>query len=558
MAQIKKILFRSYLEELPILINDTNVNSTYFGVNNFPSILTAGKSYFLIGGSNFLKPGTDVQIEVLDANGNTIYYEIADALLAGTYRLVSLFIYSTTPVGMATVTVVGEASSMRQTDGSTVSVPSNWTGKPNVRWSRQVKVDTLKGDTAEAILKKLPSILMTEIYDESRSFDVVNIPMIWQVPATDGQGAMRTAFGDKSTNAYYYMKLVSSSFTKEMEGGIVHFKDPVVTPFGYLKPFDTQITYVVNEKLARVSPSMTYQSPYLYNGGPVSDRVMGPVEVPTLSEFTMSYFSQSLNTGSISKKLSYLHVNIKNLDTYGGMVKYVDIYRQPGNIYMGRWPTVPNEKLTSGYHFNSFNDFADGWTISGQNLWQVQMTTTASIEQKDSITWPAPTSGQWDSASAQHGVLYTGLMYDTGQSIPNINSLTLNYNPTTKFFGNINYDYRIAKLTTYVYATASFYWGNISVTYDTAFSIYVNNVELLSRDGLSNYDSTQWSVLINSGTNKIDIYLENYQSSYYLTLGNSLSQNGAIDGMNALVPPPAIHFDSTKLLNAIKVESRLD
>jgi hypothetical protein len=556
MAQIKKILFPFHFDKLNVLIEDTNVNSTYFGINNFPNILPAGKSYFLIGGSSYLRPGSDVQVEILDANGDTIFYEIPDKLIAGTFRLISTSVYSTTPTGMATVIVVGEASTYIP-PGSTTSmpVPSDWVGKPNVRWSRQVKVDTLKGDTSEAILKTLPSILMTEIYDESRSFDVVNIPVTWQVPSSSGQGAIRTSFKKMYSNAPYYMQLVSSSFTKEMEGGIVHFPAPVSTNFGYLKPFDTQVTYIINEKLAQVSPSYTYK--YGYIGSQRGNPPPFPVEVP-LSEFTMSYVSQSMNTGSINKKLSYLHVTIKNLDTYGGVVKYVDIYKQPGNVYMGRWPVIPNEKITKGSHFESLDDFNNNWTLTGTNLWQVEMTTTASIEIKSAATWSAPTKEEWDSASAEHGALYGGLMYDIGQTVPFTNSLTINYDPVTKFFGIIDYSNRITKFTTYVYATASFSWSSVSLTYYDAFSIYVNDTQSVSRGGFSLYDPTPWSVPIDAGTNKINIYLENNASSYYLALYNNISQNGPIAGMNAFASPPDVRFDSSKLLKAIRIEQRID
>ena len=54
---------------------DDSPNSTYFKVTEFADVFTGGKNGFLIEGSEFLKETTEVKIEILDVEGNPIYYE---------------------------------------------------------------------------------------------------------------------------------------------------------------------------------------------------------------------------------------------------------------------------------------------------------------------------------------------------------------------------------------------------------------------------------------------------------------------------------------------------
>ena len=57
------------------MINDNKPNSEYFRITEFSDTFTGGKNGFLIDGSECLKETTEVKIEILDVEGNPIYFE---------------------------------------------------------------------------------------------------------------------------------------------------------------------------------------------------------------------------------------------------------------------------------------------------------------------------------------------------------------------------------------------------------------------------------------------------------------------------------------------------
>ena len=99
MARIKKFAenLTQALTTFQTLINDTNPNSDYFRITEFKDTLTGGKNGFLIEGSQHLKETTEIKIEILDVEGNPIYYEPGNGVpeyYEGISKLVSvLYIY---------------------------------------------------------------------------------------------------------------------------------------------------------------------------------------------------------------------------------------------------------------------------------------------------------------------------------------------------------------------------------------------------------------------------------------------------------------------------------
>jgi hypothetical protein len=74
----KKEIHYQGLAELSVIVEDTSALSPdYFKVTHLPTELTAGLNTFKFKGQPSLFPeNTDVYIEILDANGEPIYYEV--------------------------------------------------------------------------------------------------------------------------------------------------------------------------------------------------------------------------------------------------------------------------------------------------------------------------------------------------------------------------------------------------------------------------------------------------------------------------------------------------
>ena len=97
------------LRDLDIFIEDTAFDSQYFRVLECPTVLTQGKSSFLIGGSTYLKPGIELKFELIhDLTKEVIYTEAVFGHLEGDLRRVSIEIYADVEPGPSTLYVVGE------------------------------------------------------------------------------------------------------------------------------------------------------------------------------------------------------------------------------------------------------------------------------------------------------------------------------------------------------------------------------------------------------------------------------------------------------------------
>ena len=62
------------LRNLDVFIEDTAPTSNYFNILECPEVLTQGKSSFLIGGSNDLKPGIDIKVELIKDGSDVVIY----------------------------------------------------------------------------------------------------------------------------------------------------------------------------------------------------------------------------------------------------------------------------------------------------------------------------------------------------------------------------------------------------------------------------------------------------------------------------------------------------
>ena len=78
------------LKDFAVIVDETTFQSTYFNVVEVPEIIPQGRSSFLIGGSDFLKSGVELKIEILDADGNPVYTEPVLNYTEGIYSRVSI------------------------------------------------------------------------------------------------------------------------------------------------------------------------------------------------------------------------------------------------------------------------------------------------------------------------------------------------------------------------------------------------------------------------------------------------------------------------------------
>ena len=121
-------------------LKDTNPNSDYFRITELERTLTGGKNGFLIEGSECLKETTEIKIEILDVNGNPIYFEpgmMQPEYFEGLSKVVGVYIYEDTPIGLGKITILGELKDYFDEEGNKIDIPDDWKDIYNVKWEKQ-------------------------------------------------------------------------------------------------------------------------------------------------------------------------------------------------------------------------------------------------------------------------------------------------------------------------------------------------------------------------------------------------------------------------------------
>ena len=80
MARIKSFAPFQNLTNFQVFQIDDELNSDFFKISELNQTLTGGKNAFLIEGSPYLKETTEVKIEILDVEGNPVYFEPGDGI----------------------------------------------------------------------------------------------------------------------------------------------------------------------------------------------------------------------------------------------------------------------------------------------------------------------------------------------------------------------------------------------------------------------------------------------------------------------------------------------
>jgi len=145
------------LADLNVLIEDTTSNSSdYFRVSKLPKEFTAGKNTFHFKGNpSIFKEGSYVYIEILDSNGQPLYYETAlDLESADHAAIVTVHVNATTPPGTGYIIL---CSTIRNDiNGKFLN-----TSKINLRWIAPIYINASKRNDAEIIFNKLPEVTIT-------------------------------------------------------------------------------------------------------------------------------------------------------------------------------------------------------------------------------------------------------------------------------------------------------------------------------------------------------------------------------------------------------------
>ena len=230
MAIIKSFSPKQNLSNFQVFINDDKPNSEYFKITEFNDTFTGGKNGFLIDGSECLKETSEVKIEILDVEGNPIYFEPGKGIpdyYEGTSKLVGVYVYEDTPIGTAKITILGELKSYFDDNGNKVDIPNEWKDVYNVKWERTIQVNKNLANENIVRFVKRPKVTITEIV---KTIFNKSIPQVTQSGSLEGISLTPTAGTDLSifsTPTNYKLKITDSgSWTSSIDENNITVRVP--------------------------------------------------------------------------------------------------------------------------------------------------------------------------------------------------------------------------------------------------------------------------------------------------------------------------------------------
>ena len=187
MAVEVKVAPDERLEYKSVFLEDRRTTSQYFNLTELPDTFTGGKNAFLIAGTDYLEPNTEVLVQIRDANGRVVYTESSDGspeYYEGISKVIAVYVYPTdsveqaidsTAFGPCTITILGELK-FYDNNGSKTEVPEIWKGKYNIRYVGTANINPNLANTTRVRFFRRPQATITEllkpIYNVSGSSSV--------------------------------------------------------------------------------------------------------------------------------------------------------------------------------------------------------------------------------------------------------------------------------------------------------------------------------------------------------------------------------------------------
>jgi len=336
------------LQEFDVLIEDTNPTSDYFQVTEFPETIPGGKSFFKISAAaGLLRSDSEIRVEVLDSNGEVIYTEYPDFVDESDRRIISMFVYDNIPPGSAVVTILGEAEKF--TDET--SVPIDWVGTFNVRWSRTLNVEPFKKNNFPILFEREPAIAVTEIVKPYLERVVPSGSSVTTVGTTNDSN-FKVSLETRGEGKFYLVSQGGFAFENEMVNSAVTFSaltNPTLNKKGFPQlfgkgpetftidgthlPYYANIIDIVNDTRVQVKNPFSIKTEFSKTGKEKSDFDKDFDEKFTQngnfsfdpSSFSIAFRKKPTFTATQNLR-SFAKIQLNDLNTISGDVHHIKTF----------------------------------------------------------------------------------------------------------------------------------------------------------------------------------------------------------------------------------------
>jgi len=150
------------------LVEDTSPDSpNYFQITEFSDTLGGGRYIMKLKGNGLnLRANSDIDVEVIDANGDNMFAEVNDYVDRFNDYYITIEVYDITAKGLAVIYLVGEA--IVDLEGN--PIPESLSRDYNVRWSRAVNIVPMERNTSKLVFNDPPLIDIVQVQTPEREF----------------------------------------------------------------------------------------------------------------------------------------------------------------------------------------------------------------------------------------------------------------------------------------------------------------------------------------------------------------------------------------------------
>lgn len=325
--------FNENLDLIPVYIEDTSLTSeAYFGIKEFPSFFGRGKNGVRIKpNEDILKPNSQLYIEILDVNLNSVYYEIPDYEPGDLSRYISVWVYGerddiyNTPNGIGEMIICGIAE--RTEDGEII--PEEFRDVINVRWKRKISISRDSRSESPIVFtnqNSVPIISVSESFSFYREIPTQSLNQPQIVNQTVNQNIIYTSdFGGQNV----FLETPNYQLNPNSIGGKIKINlqnttlSPQITSAelsaGMLKPqnYTASLQSFITSRKVRVSNPLTAS---------VSTKTASLLKTFTLFS-TGSFVVETISTGSTTIfSQSLAHITIKDVNPILGNVDKINVY----------------------------------------------------------------------------------------------------------------------------------------------------------------------------------------------------------------------------------------
>ena len=341
MAIIKSFSPFLNLSNFQVFENDVEPNSEYFRISELSESLTGGKNGFLIEGSEHLKESTEIKVEILDVDGNPVYFEPGGGspqYYEGNSKLVSVHVYDDTAIGLGKITILGELKTYRGESNALIDVPEEWKGVYNVKWERDIQINkNIQNETIVRFYQR-PTVKIDELV---KPIFTKVIPDVTQTGTLSGIPQSPPAGSDLSTwraGTAYKLKIDDgvSNWTSSVDDNTISV---------------SSLNYSPNVIEVLSNTEVLVDTPFTSSNGEVAG-FLGQSYSTTFEFVEGQTITDSALTGSFAK------INFNNLKTFVGDVARVKVFRKSRNT-IGDFQFVQESKLESSELLKDVTTTAD-------------------------------------------------------------------------------------------------------------------------------------------------------------------------------------------------------